>query len=138
MLRMSVQQEDLDTMRACYMQEAYTNTTSSKAAPEATEAAPQLRIITESSKELDNIQGKGAGQGHPPKQSNIGKGDIVLQPAPLENFGKGKGNMTKAKNIITEPVPSGAAHPGREGPGADSKRQGHPSRSAFGGSGNHA
>merc|ERR1719162_1434593 len=94
-------------MRACYMQEAYTNTTSSKAAPGP--AAPQLRIITGSSKELDNIQGKGAGQGHPPKQSNIGKGDIVLQPAPLENFGKGKGNMTKAKNIITEPVPSGAA-----------------------------
>jgi len=104
MLRMSVQQEDLDTMRACYMQEAYTNTTSSKAAP----AAPQQRIITGSSKELDNIEGKGAGQGHPPKQSNIGKGNIVVQPVPLENFGEGKGNMTKP---IAEPSPAPAPAP---------------------------
>lgn len=107
MLGLSVKQEDLDTMRACYMMEAYTNQTGSKAL-EANEASPQMRIITGGNKELDTA-GKGGGPGHPPKESNIGRPDIVLQPTPLENFGKGKGNITKPKGIVAEPEKAGGA-----------------------------
>jgi hypothetical protein len=118
MLGLSVKQEDLDTMRACYMMEAYTNQTASgdKKAENATAAnaegeKAQVRIITGANKELDNV-GNGTGKGHPPPkvpESNLGKKDIVLQPTPLESFGKGKGNITKPKGIIAEPLAAGPA-----------------------------
>jgi hypothetical protein len=127
MLGYSVKNEDMDTMRACYMMEAYANFTTAKEF-EASQDSPKSRIITGSSKELDNA-GKGKGVGHTTTTtttttpSNIGQPDIVLQPVPLENFGKGKGNMAKATapaaaapapapaatTIIVEPIPAGTA-----------------------------
>lgn len=97
MLALSVKQEDLDTMRACYTLEAYSNQTS--------EAAPKMRIITEGNKELDSA-GKGQGEGPP---------QIVARPSPLDTFGEGKGNITSSQtktnvtnpqteNIITKPI----------------------------------
>jgi len=113
MLGLSVKQEDLDTMRACYMQEAYTNSTSKEEnktkaqGPPAAEPTAEPRILG-SSKELEGV-GKGDGPGHPPKTSNIGRPGIVVEPIPLASFGEGKGNMTAPKSIITKPLPAGAA-----------------------------
>jgi len=118
MLALSVKQEDLDTMRACYMMEAYT--TKAK----ASDSSPKNRIINSSSTELDNI-GKGtsaeppqkivsaesatldaAGKGKPAPPHPKAEG-IIAEPIPLDDFGKGKGNTTHSTphSIVVQPVP---------------------------------
>jgi len=73
MLALSVKQEDLDTMRACYMMEAYTNS-SVKDQPKMLKPAGQ-------------IEGVGKGKGN---MTIIGKKDITSKAIPLDSFGKGK------------------------------------------------
>jgi len=109
MLGYSVQNNDLDTIRACYMIEAYTNLSTANEV-EASEQSPESRIIAGSNAEL-NSAGKGKGPGHPPKEkeSNVGRSDIVLQPQPLENFGKGKGSVNPPPPIIAGAIPAPAA-----------------------------
>jgi hypothetical protein len=116
MLAYSVENQDLDTMRACYMMEAYTNLTSSTKELEPSQDAPKQRIVTGSSKDLENV-GSGKGPGHPPKESNIGRADIVLQPTPLENFGKthDKGNLSSIPPAVPAPGPVAVAAPAAAG-----------------------
>lgn len=132
MLAYAVQEEYLDTIRACYMIESYGNVTSEKkeeeATPPATTAQPQGRIIVSSSKELDHAgKGKANPGNSPPQVAGFGKEGIVVKPEPLTDIGDGKGNMkgktapgpapSQAKspaaseaqtqgNIIVEPVPA--------------------------------
>lgn len=122
MLALSVKEEDLDTLRACYMMEAYTNQTNPKAF-EATEASPKLRIVSGSNKELDGM-GKGGGPGHATSTTTtttttlntVGRPDIVVQPEPLENFGKGKGKVVDPKKV--EAKPAAAPAPAAAAPAA--------------------
>lgn len=84
MLGYAVQNEDLDTMRACYMIEAYANL--EPQATNRTEDSPKARIIGSSSKELNDF-GDGKGKVKPTEPPKPG---IVVQPEPLDQFGEGK------------------------------------------------
>lgn len=114
MLATAVQSEDLDTMRACYMIEAYANDTGGAAdAPNAPNASKELgnnsskmqRIITGNGTELSNLGSGDAAQ-------HMSKEEIVLKPKVFSGFGNGTGAGSSAvvpptpSPIIVPPVPA--------------------------------
>jgi len=124
MFAYAVQSEDLDTIRACYMIQAYSNMTASQKEleeepePEKTEKkpvtpAPQSRIITSSGTELDPAgKGKPHGGEHrtPEGVTKFGDHGIVVQPQPLEDFGGGEGHFVspnRSKIATPTPAPEG-------------------------------
>jgi len=124
MFAYAVQSEDLDTIRACYMIQAYSNMTASQKEleePEETEKTekkpvtppPKSRIIMSSGKDL-NPAGKGRPHGGehrtPEGVTKFGDGGIVVQPQPLEDFGGGKGHFvspSRATTAAPTPAPEG-------------------------------
>jgi len=105
MLGTAVQNEDLDTMRACYMIEAYANDTGADppAAPNASaskelgkDSSKMQRIITSNGTELSNL---GAGDAAKPLSSK----EIVLKPKVFKGFGNGTGDGSSA---VKPPKPS--------------------------------
>lgn len=114
MLAYAINDEDLDTIRACYMVESYTNLNNESETLEPSAKSPDSRIIAGGS---NDIQSLGAGNATEP--NNVGRSSIVVQPTPFETFGKGNGTVdpTAAKkttaaepphpgSIITEPIPA--------------------------------
>lgn len=126
MLSYAVQNDDLDTMRACYMIEAYEDLGASseaaeKKAPEkpSTTVAPkksvapaeEARIINGSHSDLQS-----AGVGSKPTTTTtpepgriVGQSGIVVKPKPLDSIGEGKANKSHTfpsaeKSNQTEPA----------------------------------
>lgn len=101
MLAYSVQNDDLDTMRACYMMEAYSELGTSSNATNHTEGAankttlqpthdsPKARIISSSSKELDAV----SGDKHTPALPAVKKNATLNESS----------EATEGETIITEP-----------------------------------
>jgi len=108
MLATAVQNEDLDTMRACYMIEAYANDTGTDAtnAPNASNASKDLgsnsskmqRIIASNGTELSNL---GAGEAAAEHMKNK---EIVLKPKVFSGFGNGTGAGSSVA-VTPTPVP---------------------------------
>lgn len=101
MLAFSVKQEDLDTLRACYMTEAYRRQTASR----DVETATNENITIGSEKGLND-----AGKGQAPAESREAvEKPIAKQPAQLDKFGNGSGNITSPKTmpVVTNLPPSG-------------------------------
>jgi len=97
MLAFAVKQEDLDTLRACYMLEAYDSDPS-----RAKQVAREANITASKVGELNRI-GSGVSQ----EQEHTAEPGIIMRPGALDGFGNGKGNITNSTNgIITEPVPA--------------------------------
>lgn len=111
MLAYAVKNEDLDTMRACYMIEAYT-TMANSSDLEPSEESPKSRIIAAGGNDL-----QGVGFGNATAHNRVGASSIVLQPQPFESFGNGTSSQSIAASpaakqsggIITEPIPAAAA-----------------------------
>lgn len=106
MLAVAVQNEDLDTMRACYMIEAYSNSTSTEALSTSKELdsnSSKMRIIASSGGELSDL-----GYGNSTSLSAVGNPGIVLQPKHLDYFGNGTGHPLprEASTIIVAPKPA--------------------------------
>lgn len=103
MLATAVQNEDLDTMRACYMIEAYANDTSADTtnAPNASkelgnDPSKMQRIITNNGTELSNLGSGDAAQ-------HVSSKEIVLKPKVFSGFGNGTGEGSKS---VVPPTPS--------------------------------
>jgi hypothetical protein len=123
MLAYAVQNDDLDTMRACYMIEAYEDfgaapdaqkpsapAAPKKAAPPAKAPTPEeARIINGSRTELES-----AGVGSKPTTTTtpepgriVGQSGIVVKPKPLDSIGEGKANKSHTfSSNVSEAVPS--------------------------------
>jgi len=98
--------EDLDTIRACYMIEAYGNV--SAAEPELDK--DKDRIIASSSKELDAAGNGNAARSTPPKVMKFGHSGIVVKPQPLENIGNGTGSFIP-RSLVNASMPAPAPAP---------------------------
>lgn len=93
----------LDTIRACYMIEAYGNV--SAAEPELDKG--KERIIAGSSRELASVGDGDAARTTPPKVLKFGDSGIVVKPQPLENVGSGKGQfVTRPPGNASAPSPA--------------------------------
>jgi len=106
MLGTAVATDDLDTLRACYMIQAYTDTKDTKEGPKPTEDAPQVRIISSSGKELEDI-GTGVAVTTTTTTTTtttpwIVQPGIVVKPDKFENFGDGDGKLNPAAARKTE------------------------------------
>jgi len=115
MLSTAVQNEDLDTMRACYMIEAYANDTGADApnAPNTSKeskdpgnsSSKMQRIIASNGTELSNL-GSGEAAQH------MSSKEIVLKPKVFSGFGNGTGSGSSAVvaptavPIIVPPIPA--------------------------------
>merc|ERR1719419_435606 len=92
MLSYAVQNDDLDTMRACYMIEAFSgvvdlvNASSQQQELESSVADVhrQVPIIQNSGGTLSNV-----GYGNATRRSDIGNTGIVLKPKVFDYFGQG-------------------------------------------------
>jgi len=126
MLAYAVQNDDLDTMRACYMIEAYEDIgvgekkaekPVEKPAPAKAPAAKEAKIVNGSHSKLESAgEAKNQTTKPAPKESTVGQSGIVVQPVPLDSIGDGKAkqNIThpdssESEGIITEPEPQKAA-----------------------------
>lgn len=130
MLAYSVQNDDLDTMRACYMMEAYSELGTTSNVTNHTEASanrtvlhpthdsPEVRIISSSSKELDAISGRAhtptlAANQTASQSADEATNQTSKQPS-ADSEGKNETIVTdpapanskgKSEAIVTEPVP---------------------------------
>merc|ERR1719301_268121 len=122
MLAYSVQNNDLDTMRACYMMEAYSELGTASNATNHTEGAankttlqpshdaPQSRIISSSSKELDPVSGNErlparATEGKNLSAADEGSSANKTAPPPSKTAeGESIVVEPKTESIVTEPV----------------------------------
>lgn len=122
MLAYAVQNDDLDTMRACYMIEAYEDIgvgekkaekPVEKPAPAKAPAAKEAKIVNGSHSKLESAgEAKNQTTKPAPKESTVGQSGIVVQPVPLDSIGDGKANpdhkhpdSSESEGIITEPEP---------------------------------
>jgi len=133
MLAYAVQNDDLDTMRACYMIEAYEDFGAAEKAPAAPEKSipnaaekpesppaepkkiPEAKIINGSHSELESVgaASKPTTTTTPKPGRIVGQSGIVVQPKPLESIGEGKANAshavssepTESEPIVVEPEP---------------------------------
>lgn len=111
MLSYAVKNDDLDTMRACYMIQAYSGFDGANATQEPElagepPASPKMRIITNNGSELSEL---GYGNATSRRQSNVGRPGIVMQPRVFDYFGTGHGNPLPNKTqgtIIVAPIPA--------------------------------
>lgn len=124
MFSYAVQSEDLDTIRACYMIEAYSNMTDSQKELEQEPeeeppkpAEPKIvakdRIITSSGRELEPAgDGKAHDRRTPPGVTKFGSEGIVVKPVPLKNYGAGNGSFVGQTTAAPEASPAPGPAPG--------------------------
>lgn len=96
-LSYAIHNDDLDTMRTCYMIQAYGDLEGPKDSKKEEETnetsvpAPSERIITSSGKKIDDLgEGNATEREAVPPKVPPGQAGIVLQPTPLDRLGKGK------------------------------------------------
>merc|ERR1719487_2777493 len=110
MLAYAIQNDDLDTMRACYMIEAYEDLDEPK-------DKKSNKIVDGKGEDLE---GYGAGKMTVKEEApvkSVGQSDIVLKPKPLDHYGDGEGkdmshldkNQTGEPTIVTEPNSSASS-----------------------------
>jgi hypothetical protein len=130
-LSYAIHNDDLDTMRTCYMIQAYGDLEGPKEEEEGKSTTdknessvppPKERIITSSGHKTDDLgEGDARNRSAFPSKAPPGQAGIVLQPVPLDSIGKGKAvekkvaaPATKEENktvpaakeaIIVEPIP---------------------------------
>lgn len=102
--------EDLDTIRACYMIEAYGNMSAAELGLDKDK--DKDRIIASSSKELDAAGNGNRTRSTPPKVMKFGDSGIVVKPQPLENIGNGNGTFVpRSLGNASMPAPAPAPAP---------------------------
>merc|ERR1719409_1862482 len=110
MLAYAVKNEDIDTMRMCYMIQAYSNVENTTKKLEPTEDAPKARIISSSGTELEDANGTFKRTGSDPARTDK-FGHIVVKPIPLDPAGKGSGTMVYPTKSTTAAAPNTTAAP---------------------------
>jgi hypothetical protein len=121
-LAYAIHNDDLDTMRTCYMIQAYGDLDGPKEGKETNEnnetsvPDPSERIITSSSKTMNDLgEGNATNRSAIPPKSPPGQAGIVLQPVPLDSLGQGKAAELKA-NETKEKLAEGNETQGEEPP----------------------
>jgi len=128
MLAFAVNNEDLDTMRACYMIEAYSGSESKE--PDAPSTTPEAKVpttttaatpkaaattttvplkIVSGAKEQKEFGKKGETPLAKQATSTIGQAAIIVKPEPVEKMGDGKGTGVKptaVPAIVVKPAPA--------------------------------
>lgn len=104
-LSYAVYNDDLDTMRTCYMIQAYGDLEGPKeeGKNESVVPNPDERIIRSSGKKTDDLgEGDAVNRSAVPEKVPPGQAGIVLQPVPLDSLGKGKAIERKVEAAAGE------------------------------------